>query len=225
MSDKAFVHLHTHSHFSLLDCTATLEDLVEAARNAGMKALAVTDHGNMFGAVEFYEKALQAGIKPIIGYEAYVAPDSRHSRQARGISDASFHLTLLARNLTGYRNLMHLATVAYTEGFYYRPRIDKEVLASHHEGLVCLSGCIAGELPHYLLVEDEARAVETAAFYSRKSRFAPATATRASRSRKCRPTSKLWRRSSPSTRRFPDGKSRHPASATCGICPRPRATI
>jgi DNA polymerase-3 subunit alpha len=157
--------LHTHSHFSLLDCTATLENLVKAARDAGMKALAVTDHGNMFGAVEFYEKALQAGIKPIIGYEAYVAPDSRHSRQARGISDASFHLTLLARNLTGYRNLMHLATVAYTEGFYYRPRIDKEVLASHHEGLVCLSGCIAGELPHYLLVEDEARAVETAAFY------------------------------------------------------------
>ena len=165
MPEKILVHLHTHSHFSLLDCTATVDDLVEAARAAGMKALAITDHGNMFGAVEFYEQALQAGIKPIVGYEAYVAPDSRLSRQARGISDASFHLTLLARNQAGYRNLVHLASIAYTEGFYYRPRIDKEVLAKHHDGLVCLSGCLAGELAHYLLMEDEARAVELAAFY------------------------------------------------------------
>lgn len=163
MPDKNLVHLHTHSHFSLLDCTATIDDLVETARAQGMKALAITDHGNMFGAVEFYEKALQAGVKPIVGYEAYVAPDSRFSRQAKGISDASFHLTLLARNYTGYRNLVHLASIAYTEGFYYRPRIDKEVLAKHSDGLVCLSGCLSGEVSHLLLIEDEVRAVETAA--------------------------------------------------------------
>jgi len=165
MSDNIFVHLHTHSHYSLLDCTAKIDDLVAAAHGLGMKALAVTDHGNMFGAVEFYEKALSGAVKPIVGYEAYVAPDSRFSRQARGISEAAFHLTLLARNLEGYRNLMHLASAAYTEGFYYRPRIDKEILATHHNGIVCLSGCLSGELSHYLLIDDEERAAEAAAFY------------------------------------------------------------
>jgi len=165
MAENKFVHLHTHSHYSLLDCTATPDALVEAARESGMKALALTDHGNMFGAIEFYEKALQGGVKPIVGYEAYVAPDNRRSRQARGISDASFHLTLLAKNFAGYKNLLHLATVAYTEGFYYKPRIDREVLAESKDGLVCLSGCLAGEIGHLLSIEDPKRAFETAVFY------------------------------------------------------------
>jgi len=165
MADKEFVHLHTHSHYSLLDCTATIDKLVETAAGMGMKALAVTDHANMFGAVEFYEKAAAAGLKPIIGYEAYVAPGSRLSRQSRGIADAGFHLTLLATDLAGYRNLMHLASTAYIDGFYYKPRIDKEVLAERREGLVALSGCLGGEVSHYINVEDPEKAREAAAFY------------------------------------------------------------
>lgn len=165
MPKNDFVHLHTHSHYSLLDCTATLDKLIEAAAADGMNALAVTDHGNMFGAVEFYKKARAAGIKPIVGYEAYMAPDSRFSRRSRGISNAAFHLTLLAQDETGYRNLMHLASAAYTEGFYYRPRIDKEILAEYSDGLVCLSGCLSGEISHLLSVDDPQRAREVADFY------------------------------------------------------------
>ncbi len=160
-----FVHLHTHSHYSLLDCTATIEKLVQAAVDGGMKALAVTDHGNMFGAVEFYDAAKQAGIKPIIGYEAYVAPDSRFSRQARGIAEASYHLTLLAADETGYKNLLRLASAAYTEGFYYKPRIDKDLLSERSDGLVCLSGCLSGEISQLLSVGEHDRARDTAAFY------------------------------------------------------------
>ncbi|MHC4712142.1 MAG: DNA polymerase III subunit alpha [Planctomycetota bacterium] len=160
-----FVHLHTHSHYSLLDCTATIDKLVGAAVGAGMKALAVTDHGNMFGAIEFYDKAKKAGLKPIVGYEAYVAPDDRFSRQSRGIGEASFHLTLLATDMTGYKNLLRLASAAYTEGFYYKPRIDKALLAERCEGLVCLSGCLSGEMSHLLNIGERERAVATAAAY------------------------------------------------------------
>lgn len=165
MAEGGFVHLHTHSQYSLLDCTSTPEKLVQAAVAAGMKALAVTDHGNLFGAVEFFEKARAAGIKPIIGYEAYVAPESRKSRQTKGIADAGFHLVLLAKNEAGYRNLVKLASAAYIEGFYYKPRIDKEILAEHSEGLVGLSACLGGEIPHLLLVDEPERAREVAGFY------------------------------------------------------------
>jgi len=165
MTDAKFVHLHTHSHYSLLDCTATVESLVESAKSAGMTALALTDHGNMFGAVEFYDVATKAGIKPIVGYEAYVAPESRLIKEGKGIGDAAYHLTLLAKDITGYRNLMRLASTAYTEGFYYRPRIDKEVLSRQCEGIVCLSGCLSGEIAHFLLIDDEDSAREVAAFY------------------------------------------------------------
>ena len=115
---QSFVHLHVHSHYSLLDGACKIPELVETAKQYGMPAVAVTDHGNMFGAVEFYREATKAGIKPIIGYEAYVAPRSRRDREITGgIKEAAFHLTLLAANETGYHNLIRLATIAYLEGF------------------------------------------------------------------------------------------------------------
>lgn len=165
MPETQFVHLHTHSHYSLLDCTATIDKLIAAALDNGMESLALTDHGNMFGAIEFYRKATAAGLKPIVGYEAYVAPGERTMKQSRGIADAGFHLTLLAKDVTGYRNLMRLASTAYIDGFYYKPRIDKEVLAECHEGLVALSGCLGGEVAHYLNVKDPDKARDAAAFY------------------------------------------------------------
>src|SRR5689334_23603786 len=129
MSD--FVHLHLHSQFGLLDGANRLDDVIKAAGEAGMPAVALTDHGNMFGAIEIYNKARAAGIKPIVGMEAYVAQGSRLDRTpGRGSSN---HLVLLARNETGYRNLLKLTSSAYLEGFYYKPRIDKEMLRKHSE--------------------------------------------------------------------------------------------
>ena len=146
-----FVHLHTHSDFSLLDGAASIEDLVARAKACGMKALALTDHGNMFGSLRFYKECLKEGIKPIIGCEAYVAPDSRHTRTGGEKGARYHHLGLLARDVTGYRNLLKLCSLAYTEGFYYKPRIDDELLARYHEGLVALSGCMGGEIPSLIL--------------------------------------------------------------------------
>jgi len=155
-----FVHLHTHSDFSLLDGAASVEDLVAQAKACGMKALALTDHGNMFGALRFYKECLKEGIKPIIGCEAYVAPDSRHNRTGGEKGGRYHHLGLLARDVTGYRNLLKLCSLAYTEGFYYKPRIDDELLARYHEGLTALSGCMGGEIPSLILrgETDKARA-------------------------------------------------------------------
>jgi len=160
-SSKNFVHLHVHSHFSLLDGACKVEDLVSRAGELGMPALALTDHGNMYGSVQFYKAAEKAGIKPVIGYESYIAPGSRTSRDAEGMRDAAFHLTLLAENDAGYRNLLKLASTAFLDGFYYRPRIDKEILAEHSDGVIALSGCLKGEIPRLLLNEsfDEAVAV------------------------------------------------------------------
>ncbi len=158
MEANQFVHLHVHSDFSLLDGGARVEALVKRAKKCGMKALALTDHGNMFGAVEFYRAAMAAGIKPIIGYEAYVAPGSRFEKKLAPGTTAYRHLTLLARNETGYKNLLKLATSAYLEGFYRRPRIDKEILSEHAEGLVILSGCLSSELSSLLSEGDYERA-------------------------------------------------------------------
>ncbi|MFH1732852.1 MAG: DNA polymerase III subunit alpha [Planctomycetota bacterium] len=153
-ASENFVHLHVHSHFSLLDGACKLPDLTSRAAELGMPALALTDHGNMYGVVQFIKAAEEAGIKPIIGYEAYVAPGSRQSRESAGPRDtAGSHLTLLAENDAGYRNLLKLATTAFLDGFYYKPRIDKEVLAEHSEGLIALSGCLKGEIPRLLLVD------------------------------------------------------------------------
>jgi DNA polymerase-3 subunit alpha len=155
-----FVHLHTHSDFSLLDGAASIEELVACAKALGMRALALTDHGNMFGALRFYKECLKEGIKPIIGCEAYVAPDSRHARTGGEKGARYHHLSLLARDVTGYRNLLKLCSLAYTEGFYYKPRIDQELLTRFHEGLVALSGCMGGEIPSLILrgQTEEARA-------------------------------------------------------------------
>ncbi len=150
MSTDAFVHLHCHSHYSLLDGAATIDRLLDRAAELGMTALALTDHGNLHGAIEFYRAAKDRGINPLLGYEAYIAPQSRFHKDASGMKEASFHLTLLARNRTGFRNLLKLASAAFTEGFYFRPRIDKELLEAHNEGLICLSGCASGEINRIL---------------------------------------------------------------------------
>jgi DNA polymerase III subunit alpha len=154
MKHANFVHLHLHTQYSLLDGAIRLGDLFAKAKEFRMPALAVTDHGAMFGAIEFYQQAMRNGIKPIIGCEVYVAPGSRSEKSAKGISETSFHLILLAKNVTGYRNLMKLVTAGYFEGFYYKPRIDKELLKEHSEGLIALSACLHGEIPHLLLNGD-----------------------------------------------------------------------
>ena len=143
---KGFTHLHLHSQYSLLDGAISFEKLFARCKELGMDSVAVTDHGNMFGAVEFYTKAIAADIKPIIGIEAYIAPDSRLDRTKTSISDAAYHLVLLAQNNTGYQNLLKLASTGYIEGFYYRPRIDKQILAELNEGLIATSACLKGEL-------------------------------------------------------------------------------
>jgi len=165
MSIKAFTHLHLHSQYSLLDGAISFDGLLKRCKELDMDAVAVTDHGNMFGAVEFYTKALSAHIKPIIGIEAYVAPDSRFNRQKSSISDAAYHLILLAENNTGYRNLLKLASIGYTEGFYYRPRIDKEILGELNEGLIATSACLKGELAVLLARGDETAAVAAVESY------------------------------------------------------------
>ncbi len=156
MGHRPFVHLHCHSHYSLLDGAGRIDELVEHAKALRMNALALTDHGNLYGALEFYQKAKAIGLKPILGYEAYVAPGSRFHKEGPGQKETSFHLTLLAENRTGYQNLLKLASAAFLEGFYYRPRIDKELLAQHREGLICLSGCASSELSRALLAGTDA---------------------------------------------------------------------
>ncbi|MHC4607638.1 MAG: DNA polymerase III subunit alpha, partial [Planctomycetota bacterium] len=162
-----FVHLHNHSDLSLLDGACRIDDLVRKTDALGMRATALTDHGNLFGAVEFYQRALQRGVKPIIGIEAYVAPgDRRDRRDSKGVRDSSYHLTLLARNEAGYRNLLKLSTIAYQEGFYYRPRMDKEILQRHHEGIIGLSGCPSSEFSTGCRFDHLDRAFATADEYA-----------------------------------------------------------
>ena len=150
-TDRPFVHLHCHSHYSLLDGAASIDKLIDRAKSRGMNALALTDHGNLHGALEFYRKAKEAGINPVVGYEAYIAPGSRFKKDAGNMKEASYHLTLLAKNRIGFRNLVKLASQASLEGFYFKPRIDKEILEEHNEGIICLSGCVSGELSRTLL--------------------------------------------------------------------------
>ncbi len=165
MASNGFTHLHLHSEYSLLDGAIAFEKLFKQCKKLEMDAVALTDHGNMFGAVEFYTKAQAAHIKPIIGIEAYVAPQSRFDKTKSTISDAAYHLTLLAENNTGYQNLIKLASIGYLEGFYYRPRIDKEVLSELNDGLIALSGCLKGEVASLLSAGDESSAMGAAQSY------------------------------------------------------------
>src|SRR5574337_257674 len=151
MSKDRFIHLHVHSEYSLLDGACKISDLVDKASQLKMPALALTDHGNMFGAIEFYEASKSKGIKPILGYEAYVAQGSRLDKDSKNGKETLSHITLLAENYEGYRNLLKLTTSAYLEGFYYKPRIDKTLLKTFSKGIICLSGCMTSEINHCLL--------------------------------------------------------------------------
>ncbi|MBK7142374.1 MAG: DNA polymerase III subunit alpha [bacterium] len=166
MKFSNFVHLHTHSQYSLLDGACRLDSVIELAKNFKMPALAITDHGNMFGAIEFYKKATKAGVKPIIGTEAYVAATSRFDKKpSTTYPNGGFHMVLLAKNLTGYKNLIKLSSSGYLEGFYHRPRIDKDILKEHSEGLIATSACLAGEVNWHLQRGDTEGAVAAARFY------------------------------------------------------------
>ena len=167
MRHSDFVHLHVHTHFSLLDSSLRHEALFERAAEFKMPAVAMTDHGNLFGAIEFFNGAKKHGLKPIIGCEMYVAPESRLQKDTNhGLRDASYHLILLAKDEDGYRNLLNLVTKGYLEGFYYKPRIDKELLAEHSKGLIALSCCNRGELAHNVGKENIPRALKVAQQYS-----------------------------------------------------------
>jgi DNA polymerase-3 subunit alpha len=157
-----FVHLHCHSHYSLLDGANRIPELVSKVKAEGMNALALTDHGNLYGAIEFYRECTAAGINPIIGYEAYVAPNRRTDRDARRRGEAAYHLTLLARDNEGYRNLIKMASAAFLEGFHHVPRIDKELLGAHNGGIICLSGCASGEFSELILRDQFEEAEELA---------------------------------------------------------------
>ena len=151
MSDHQFAHLHCHSHYSLLDGAGSIDKLVQRTVDHGMNSLALTDHGNLHGALEFYRKAKAKQVNPIIGYEAYIAPDSRFRKDAGSMKESSYHLTLLAQNRTGFKNLVRMASAASLEGFYFKPRIDKELLEAHNEGIICLSGCLSSEFSREIL--------------------------------------------------------------------------
>ncbi len=162
----SFVHLHVHTEYSMLDGASRVDSLMQRAAQLEMPAVAITDHGVMFGAIDFYKAGLRHGVKPIIGTELYVAPGSRFTRGNRRSGDEPYyHLTLLAENETGYRNLMKLVSRAYLEGYWYKPRADRELLAEHAEGLIALSGCLGAEVNQNLLAGQRDAAVEAAAFY------------------------------------------------------------
>jgi DNA polymerase-3 subunit alpha len=165
MTHSDFVHLHVHTQYSLLDGACHLERLIRKVKDYHMPACAMTDHGNIFGAIEFYELAMKNGVKPIIGCEVYVAPDSRFEKSSHGIQEASFHLILLAKDETGYKNLMRLVSLGFLEGFYYRPRVDKELLAKYNDGLICMSSCLAGEIPHLIQTGQQEQARRTIDVY------------------------------------------------------------
>jgi len=158
-----FTHLHVHTEYSLLDGMCFIPKLVKRAKELGMDSLAITDHGTLYGVIKFYLAAKEAGIKPIIGCEVYVAQDSRFSREVRDKNN--YHLILLAKNQTGYQNLIQLITKAHLEGFYYKPKVDKELLLKHQEGLIALSACLGGEVSKLILEGRSQEAKEAARWY------------------------------------------------------------
>lgn len=165
MSD--FVHLHNHTHYSLLDGAIRVPDLISITQEYQMPAVAMTDHGNMFGAIDFYLNAKKAGINPLVGCEVYVAPGHRSERKTfvKGSKESTYHLVLIAKNITGYKNLMKLSSIGYLEGFYYKPRVDLEMLEKYHEGLIASSACLKGAVPYKLLHDSYEAAREMAIRY------------------------------------------------------------
>ena len=155
--NSKFIHLHTHSHYSLLDGLSKIPDMVKSAKKNGMYAISLTDHGNMYGAIELYKECQKAGIKPIIGVEAYIAERGRKDKEP-GVDNKRYHLTLHAKNKQGYKNLMRLVTLANLEGYYYKPRMDKEILREFHEGIICMSGCMGSQLSRAVLADDNEKA-------------------------------------------------------------------
>ena len=154
----SFVHLHTHTEYSLLDGSNKIKEYVARVKELGMNAAAITDHGVMYGVIDFYKACREAGINPVIGCEVYVSPGSRFDKEPGMSDDRYYHLVLLAENNTGYQNLMKIVSIGFTEGYYYKPRVDMEVLEKYHEGLICLSACLAGEIPRNIVrgLTDEA---------------------------------------------------------------------
>ena len=159
----AFTHLHVHTEYSLLDGSCKISELAARIKEMGMDSIAITDHGVMYGVIDFYRAAREAGVKPIIGCEVYVAPGSRFDRENVHGEDRYYHLVLLAENNQGYQNLMKIVSKGFVDGFYYRPRVDEEVLREYHEGIIALSACLAGEVPRLLergLYEEAKQAVQ-----------------------------------------------------------------
>ncbi|MGH9205066.1 MAG: PHP domain-containing protein, partial [Acidimicrobiales bacterium] len=187
LAPPSFTHLHTHTEFSMLDGAARVKDLVQAAAGDGQPALGITDHGNMYGVLDFYAACREAGITPVIGTEAYMAAESRHDRPVRrgkvddtggdvaGGEKLYYHLTLLAETTEGYRNLLKLSSAAYLEGYYYKPRLDWELLERHSSGLIATTGCLGGVVLQALLADDRIKAEALAArlqdIFGRESLF------------------------------------------------------
>ena len=146
----SFTHLHVHTEYSLLDGSNKIKEYVSRVKELGMNSAAITDHGVMYGVIDFYKAARAAGIKPILGCEVYVAPGSRFDRELSHGDDRYYHLVLLAENNKGYQNLMKIVSKGFVEGYYYKPRVDMEVLETYHEGIIALSACLAGEVQRYL---------------------------------------------------------------------------
>ncbi|MGL6073225.1 MAG: DNA polymerase III subunit alpha [Fimbriiglobus sp.] len=165
MAERKFAHLHLHTHYSLLDGANKIPDLVKQTKKLGMDCVAITDHGNLYGAIEFYRTCKDHQINPVIGYEAYLAPGDRREKKATRQGEAYSHLTLLAKNNIGFKNLIKLSSIAFLEGFYYNPRIDKEILEAHSEGLICLSGCLAGEFNQHIVNQRPAEATKLAKYF------------------------------------------------------------
>jgi len=159
LAHPKFVHLHNHTEYSLLDGACRISDIVKAAKDSGTPAVAITDHGNVFGALEFYQEAKKQDVKAIIGCELYVAPSSRFDKIPK---EKPYHLVVLAKNETGYKNLIELVSMAYIEGFYYKPRADKELLSKHSEGLIALSACIQGEVASCIIADKKKEAKQVA---------------------------------------------------------------
>ena len=164
MGEKNFTHLHVHTQYSLLDGASKITDLVKKAKEEDMKALAITDHGVMYGVIDFYKECKKEGIKPILGVEAYVINGDINYKES-GRLEERYHLILLAENNVGYQNLMKLVSISHVDGFYYKPRMNKEMLKQYHEGIIALSGCLSGEVAVNVLKGEYEKATEIAKEY------------------------------------------------------------